>query len=687
MTTPPPLTYPYLPLDPSTPSIRLLTFTHPASASSSPNTVTTSNHPPITLALTHTPLTPLPTPTNPPSPPPPKFSALSYVWGAPAPTASSPTVLINAHPTRVTPNLHAALARLARQRFAGPVWIDALCINQADAAEKSSQVAMMGRIYGLAERVVVWLGEDGDDDESGDGAGAGAGALHAVRELGVLFREQVRDFPGGKGLGDARRVEGFVRTVVQFSVTAATAADAVSTGTGPRVGFDFEAIWRLFRKRPWWRRVWIIQEVVLAREAVMLCGADPEARGASVPWEDVRECIRLMEWMVLYPNTAPEHRRLYALLGDLYPNISHLALASDGYRRSLEEGKGKSGAEGGGLPLLDTIIWTSLGTSVDGAIQSTDPRDRIYGLLGMIREEDRGKIPVDYSTRMTVGRVLFAVAKALLQAHGPDILSFCQRTSPPPDKDLPSWVPDWTAPRMIPLIGGVFFGTDSEAQLRGNASKGANWQDWALKCTVEDVVYELPVVTLAGVIVGRVEKIGQVFQALPGSPEYLDACRDWLLEATAMVKQGAGVVGLEKETWRVPIADFGLGKRADAEGPGRFIHGFDVLTGRVPLPAELENDAARRGWVTSESWDYRRIWKVYERRAFVDDAGRPGLGPQDMASEDLVVVFAGAHVPFILRQTTAAPLRYRVLGPAFVHGLMDGEGITETCPFGEIHVL
>jgi hypothetical protein len=486
---------------------------------------------------------------------------------------------------------------------------------------------------------------------------------------------------------DAGRVEAFVKTVVQFSVTATTTAAGGEGTAGPRVGFDFEAIWRLFRERPWWRRVWIIQEVVLAREAVMLCGADPEARGASVPWEDVRECMRLLEWMVLYPSTAPEHRRLYALLGDLYPNISHLALASDGYRRSVEVGKGKHGPEDGGLPLLDTIIWTSLGTSVDGAIQSTDPRDRIYGLLGMVREEDRRKIPVDYSPDMTVSRVLVAVAKALLQAHGPDILSFCQRTSPPPDKDLPSWVPDWTAPRMIPLIGGVFFGTDNEAKLRGNASNGASWQDWAPKCQVEDAVYKVPVVTLGGVVVGRVEQVGQVFKAAPGSPEYLDACRRWLLEVVSLAQQGAGNVELEKETWRVPIADFGLGKRADAEGPSRFIHGFDVLTGKLPPPTELESDAARRDWVIAESWDYRRIWKVYERRAFVDEAGRPGLGPQETASGDLVVVFAGGHVPFILREATTAPLRYRVLGPAYVHGLMDGEAISNQVSFENIELL
>ncbi|KAK4034661.1 heterokaryon incompatibility protein-domain-containing protein [Parachaetomium inaequale] len=576
MTPPTPQKYPYLPLDPSTHEIRLLTLSYPRSSPAPLSNTPPPDEPAYTLTLTHAPLT---SPTTPP----PLFSALSYVWGTPTTSSPLPILVINAHPVPVTPNLHSAIARLARQRWTGQIWIDALCINQADTAEKNWQVLLMSRIYRVAEQVLIWLGPEHD-----------GGALHAVRELGVLFREQVTEVEGGWG-----RVEGFVKTVVGFSITNTDADGDGEGGRKGRVGFDFEAIWRLFRGRPWWRRVWIIQEVVLARKAVVLCGADPGAGVTSVPWEDVSEYM-----------------------------------------------------DGVGMPLLDTIIWTSFGTSADSAIQATDPRDRIYGLLGMMRERDRRRIPVEYSPEMTINRVLFAVGKALLEDHGPDVLSFCQQPPGHPSKDLPSWVPDWTAPRTMTLIGGVSLGTDNEARLRGDASGGANWRDWAPKSRVEDVVYEHPVVSLPGIVVAQVEVVCQGFITAPGSASYLDDCRDWLLEINDMVNESLDKsrnAEFDKETWRVPVADFGLAEADDAEGPSRFIHGFDVLTGKLSPPPELGSDAAKRDWVTAESWDYRRVWKVYGRRAFIDNAGRPGLGPAGMVAGDKVVVLAGARVPFILR--------------------------------------
>ncbi|KAK3294102.1 heterokaryon incompatibility protein-domain-containing protein [Chaetomium fimeti] len=606
MSTPNPQPYPYLPLDPSTHEIRLLTLSYPPNPppSTNPPTPPPSSAPTYTLTLTHAALSPSPPSTT---HPPVKFTALSYVWGLPTTTTALPHLTINTLPVPVTPNLHSAITRLARQRWAGHLWVDALCINQADTAEKNTQVPLMSRIYGAAEGVLVWLGPEGD-----------GAALRVVRDLGGLFREQVRERLGG--VGDAGRVEAFVRTVRGFAVT-----EGGGGGDGGTVGFHFEAVWRLFRGRVWWRRVWIIQEVVLARKAVVMCGADPEAGVTSVDWEDVSEC-----------------------------------------------------------------------TSDDGAIQATDPRDRIYGLLGMVREKDRRRIPIDYSPAMTINKVLFAVGKVLLENHGPDILCFCQKTPqvmPVNVKDkLPSWVPDWTAPRMMPQIGGVSFGTESEAQSRGDASGGARWRDWAPKSRVGHLVYENPVVSLPGVIVGRVQKVGRVFKAAPGSPAYLNECHDWLLEVDQMVKECASVVrDVDKETWRVPIADMGLVKRADAEDPNRFIHGFNVLTGRESPPLDLDGEAAKQDWMMSESWDYRRVWKVYNRRALIDDSGRPGLGPENTAVSDEIAVLAGAHVPFVLRGelsqiNASTPPRYQLVGPTYVFGLADGGGIKEGKAFGEIEL-
>ena len=85
------------------------------------------------------------------------FDALSYVWGS----GDTPyTILIDNREYRVGANLHAALLHL-RDGFVDRVlWIDAICIDQTNMAEKGQQVHAMAKIYAKAGRVIVWLGEE-----------------------------------------------------------------------------------------------------------------------------------------------------------------------------------------------------------------------------------------------------------------------------------------------------------------------------------------------------------------------------------------------------------------------------------------------------------------------------------------------------------------------------------------------
>src|SRR6202012_1162820 len=78
------------------------------------------------------------------------------------------TILLDEMPVQVTTNLLAVLRRIRRRywdfRSHGDyVWIDALCINQADTEEKNSQVSMMREIYRQADLLCIWLGDDEQD--------------------------------------------------------------------------------------------------------------------------------------------------------------------------------------------------------------------------------------------------------------------------------------------------------------------------------------------------------------------------------------------------------------------------------------------------------------------------------------------------------------------------------------------
>ncbi|KAK3496042.1 heterokaryon incompatibility protein-domain-containing protein [Neurospora crassa] len=660
---------PYKPLDRTSEEIRLLTF----DSSQKVPTESDSASAVISLSLSHVAL------SAPSSPAPlPLFQALSYVWGIPDPNKPLPTILLDGISMTVTPNLHSALCFLLSQQqqpvdngFKTSFWIDALCINQADNDEKAFQVPLMSKIYTSAMRVFVWLGLL---PRPGEGPHRDCGCtLKTVAWLGSMFREQVKREREGpllsalEGLSEEdqkkRVAQGFVLTVLQLSITRDYGQENAKSG-----GFDFERIWQLFCERPYWRRLWIVQEVVLARKAVVACGS---GEGVVVDWEDIRDALQLFEWIILYSNIDPKYRRLYELLGDIMPKVVHLEEATNAYRRNLRKGKD-------GMRLMEVLLFTDFADGEDKSIQATDPRDRIYGLLGLIRECDRKKIPVDYSDKTTVSTVLTHVALALIQEYGPDVLCYHRETARWAREGLPSWAPDWTAPRS-PTIGSVNLDGPG-ARFDFNATKGTHWPLNSTMKTARIGESKLALF-LPGAVMSTVARIGSEFTSVSGQEDYLLACRAWLEELLQLASESDEVA--RDNIWRVPMADFGLATRAELETPERYIHGFNVLLGRVAPTAQAQvSEETKRSWILSESWDYRRTWKIYRRRAFVDASGRPGLAPRQTSPGDSIALFRGGQVPVMLRETKDGMHGYRVLGTCYVHTLMDGEG-TETQQWAE----
>lgn len=122
----------------------------------------------------------------------PRLLALSYAWGD---TSITGTVLVNGLPFQATSNLVEALKVLSgKPGMRSPLWIDAICINQASIAEKNSQVPLMSLIYGLAEMVTAWLGPEADDS-SGDGSLRPHGARSDHGRLGSDFTVAICKLP------------------------------------------------------------------------------------------------------------------------------------------------------------------------------------------------------------------------------------------------------------------------------------------------------------------------------------------------------------------------------------------------------------------------------------------------------------------------------------------------------------
>jgi hypothetical protein len=83
-----------------------------------------------------------------------QYHALSYTWGDQTQLAPF-TVEINGNHVKVTENLGAAVGALAEAHESPWIWIDRLCINQADLEERNAQVSVMGRIYAGAYSVLA----------------------------------------------------------------------------------------------------------------------------------------------------------------------------------------------------------------------------------------------------------------------------------------------------------------------------------------------------------------------------------------------------------------------------------------------------------------------------------------------------------------------------------------------------
>lgn len=154
----------------------------------------------------------------------PQYDALSYYWGPPGGRRN--LIHIDGEAILISPSLYAFLRRFGANSEQ-TIWVDALCINQDDVEERNQQVSVMDSVYRGAAVVHVWLGKADSDT---DLALTCCQLWHQSRQLEPEKRPKLTD------------VEMITLSLVQIAV------------------------------RPYWRRVWIVQEVALARCPLLACG-------------------------------------------------------------------------------------------------------------------------------------------------------------------------------------------------------------------------------------------------------------------------------------------------------------------------------------------------------------------------------------------------------------------------------
>ncbi|KAH7317140.1 heterokaryon incompatibility protein-domain-containing protein [Stachybotrys elegans] len=341
------------------------------------------------------------------------YEALSYAWGK---KGDETPIQVNNGTLYIRPNLRSALLNLRQPDKERTIWIDAICINQADTAERSRQVSIIGDIYRGASQTVVWLGES-----SGKSTPA---AFAMLKDIAI---ESTRLFRATSSVDESSHEQNTVHIVD----CPESFLEVVST---PSPLFDRyqnnEAIIHLFEST-WWQRAWTIQEITLASRAVIVAGK------YSLGWDHFRSGInyglRIGIWTPI-------------LMGIVHDPTADLYLALQQLLRKLRTA---NPAVCPAQSLLEFLIHCR-------RHDASDPRDKVYALLGLLSLSDTHKthprLPVDLIPEYasSVSDVYSDTArKLILQTGTLDILGSCanpekadvQRKS---CQTLPSWVPDWS---------------------------------------------------------------------------------------------------------------------------------------------------------------------------------------------------------------------------------------------------
>ncbi|KAH6876320.1 heterokaryon incompatibility protein-domain-containing protein [Thelonectria olida] len=267
------------------------------------------------------------------------YDALSYTWG---PNDQKGSIQI-CHPDDgsesnfpLTSNLSAALKRIRQPKTFYTIWIDQICINQADVDEKSVQVPLMSRIYEAADRVVLWLGEEDVDTSL-----AFQDLAYTPKEMKEIRAEL--SSPTSAALTENEEIR---------LVAANWPIGKVQSGA-------WKAATLLFQREVF-ERVWVVQEVVLGRQVVVRCGS------FATEWNDLADVSALHRHTSSGVEKAPD---IIAIVDSIRQNFQ---------------------VRGCRMKHADVMFNSHF-------FKTSNPRDKVYGTLGLLETGTVPALPVRYT--------------------------------------------------------------------------------------------------------------------------------------------------------------------------------------------------------------------------------------------------------------------------------------------------
>ncbi|OTA98372.1 hypothetical protein M426DRAFT_113399 [Hypoxylon sp. CI-4A] len=615
-----------------------------------------------------------------------QYSALSYTWGHPIlqdfQDDLSHTIICNGQHMPIGMNLHDALQHIYVESSIAPplLWVDAICINQSDLAERAAQVALMTSIYSNASNVVVWLGKEDSD----------AREAHAIlAEYTPALRQIVTDLVSGE-TGDVMRA-----AAVNLYDDAGLHE---KYGLTPRSMDSWTALVR-FLSRRWFSRIWIVQEMVFNRSHLLCCGP------LRFDWADLDSFVSFVfgaQWHGLnfhgleretakIARVFTFHREIRMSASDHLPDDPRFGLLS---------------AEEKVYDYAQSYLLSS------AFLEATDPRDRVYALSAFVYSyaAKLGVRPIwlkaDYSLQPT--EVVLPTAQILLwKTRSLDILSYVSDLSCRAQSNLPSWMPHFHVPGAVASVESLLdmhqglkyhagspsltAPTHAEMYLRMD-SPGQELESSAfLLDTVEQVVHfdsgllsvlelclSLPLEYANGEppveVLWRTLIAGRTDTAFPAPPETADHFARFVKAGLLGIALKAIDAGDKDSLSRLELVLNGIEMRCPHPSVPTVneFHDFlssalDDMDGCVRMLMELHASCAYRTMISPTHWGQKGKAVFRSRNGFL------GLSPHSTAVGDEVWLLKGARVFHVLRKKGDESEERILLGEGYVHGLMQGE--------------
>lgn len=551
------------------------------------------------------------------------YEALSYVWGDPTPAALVKCVdEANEGELGIGKGLADALIAFRLTDQTRRIWIDALCINQKDVAERQSQVRMMGAIYGTAERVLCWLGPFSDRDEDAESRAC----------LAVRFLRNFNDQPH-ECLRAARQ---------HFH-----SGDDMADMDGPLLN-SWLAIKELFDLE-YFHRAWIIQEVGLARHARLFWGTQDV-------WLDWTEVAAFCGFMDINGASVINYLQLKSWVS----NHINLVWATDSCGRPV-------------YSFVEVLHWARVH-------RSTDPRDYIYALLSHPSAKVNGSLLVQPNYTITPAQAYIGLAMNVIEwTNSLQILAFVDHHEESGALILPTWVPDW---HMLNLVAPLRCPTQAARETDSSISITESEKGMILKCrgvfidklrAMSDMIEpsELIITTLEKEVQKKtpflIDHIWGKTVVESGIP--LESPGEFLASLSLVLTGGYlsdldSATGEKREQQQSDCAALVL----EYERIRAHDHSDRFFASLSPAEKALVQAMAGRG--SSHQFVQDMTWTSMCRKVFRTAKGHIGLGPRIMKEGDLCVVLLGAVYPMVLRRCEGY---FQLVGPALLYGFMNGE--------------